>query len=60
MAISVNVGFPTGSDKPSVQLTMGPEDAISIIGELGKIANEDTALTSQLLSLLKDAMIKQL
>lgn len=56
MAISVNI--PLSGDKSFVQLTMDASDAVSLIGELGKVANDDTALTSQLLSLLKDALVK--
>lgn len=58
MTISVNIGVPIGSEKPSVQLNMDASDAVSLIGELGKVANDDTALTSQLLALLKGLLEK--
>lgn len=59
MTISVNVSVPIGGDAPSVQLNMDASDAVSLIGELGKIANDDTVLTSQLLALLKDQLEKK-
>lgn len=43
-----------------VQIAMDASDAVSLIGELGRVADNDSALTAQLLSLLKDIIEKQL
>ena len=43
-----------------VQIAMDASDAVSLIGELGRVANNDSALTNQLLSLLKELIEKQL
>ena len=43
-----------------VQIAMDASDAVSLIEELGKVANDDSALTSQLLAMLKELLEKQL
>ena len=43
-----------------VQIAMDASDAVSLIGELGKVANDDSAITNQLLDLLKTVLIKKL
>jgi hypothetical protein len=42
-----------------VQIAMDASDAVSLVAELGKVANNDSALTAQLLALLKDLIEKQ-
>ena len=43
-----------------VQVAMDASDAVSLIGELGKVANDDSALTNQLLVLLTSIVEKNL
>ena len=43
-----------------VQIAMDASDAVSLIGELGRVADGDSALTNELLALLKDLVEKQL
>ena len=43
-----------------VQIAMDASDAVSLVGELGKVANDDSALTNQLLAMLKELLEKQL
>lgn len=43
-----------------VQIAMDASDAVDLIAELGRVADADSALTTQLLALLKDVLEKQL
>lgn len=43
-----------------IQIAMDASDAVSLIGELGRVADADSAVTAQLLDLLKDVLEKKL
>lgn len=56
-SVMLNVVIGPGG---KVQVAMDASDAVSLIGELGKVANDDSALTNQLLVLLTSIVEKNL